>query len=54
MQNNLVAVLCCVLPHGQKPELLILMVVCMQDGLALSLPAPSYTKTPVTGNVATT
>jgi hypothetical protein len=41
------------LPRGQKPELLILMAVCLQDGLALSIPELSYTKISVTGNVAT-
>jgi hypothetical protein len=36
-----------------KTKLLMLIVVCLQDGLAMSISQPSYTKTSVNGNVTT-
>jgi hypothetical protein len=43
-----------VLFHGEQPELLTLMVVCLQDGLALSFPVLNCTKISLTRDNMTT
>lgn len=45
---------CVVLLHGEQPGLMTLMLVCLQDGLAMPFPALNYTKISPTGGNMTT
>jgi hypothetical protein len=53
-QSNSLTILCYVLLHGEQPGLLTLMLVCLQDGLAVPFPALNRTKISLTGGNMTT